>query len=437
MLRRLRRCCCREREARADRARLLPSRVDSPLRLGDSLPPLPTGGKNRKRALLIGVNYVGSPGELQGCCNDVERMREFLVGRGWPLESILVLKDERRGATDHPLPTRANILVAMAWLVAGTAAGDVLFFHFSGHGGQGGDTHGDEEDGFDETICPLDFQKAGQITDDELFMLLVKPLPAGVRLTALLDCCHSGHGMDFPYTLHHDASTGAFAWTCDPHVRHANCDCVLLSGCQDNECSADVAATRYAQPAGAMTSAVLDALSTHPALTYPALLVTLHSLLAARGFDQVPQISTTSPFALHRPVALDDASSASSVLGPVMFVPRAPSVRRSFDGGFGEMLSSADASALVAGALAAHAMNGHSMHGANGGGWLSGLFGGGLFGGSDYKYAAPAGAGHGFDAAHDGRGAPFNYSGADEAEDDEYDDGENDFEEDFGDEFDD
>ena len=27
--------------------------------------------------------------------------------------------------------------------------------------------------------------------------------------------------------------------------------------------------------------------------------------------------------------------------------------------------------------------------------------GGGLFGGSDYKYAAPAGAGHGFDAAHD------------------------------------
>lgn len=41
--------------------------------------------------------------------------------------------------------------------------GDSLFFHFSGHGSQQYDRNGDEEDGYDETICPTDFRRAGQI----------------------------------------------------------------------------------------------------------------------------------------------------------------------------------------------------------------------------------------------------------------------------------
>ena len=124
----------------------------------------------------------------------------------------------------------------------------MLFFHFSGHGGQQVDTHGDEEDGFDETICPVDFEHAGQISDDELFAILAAPLPAGCRLTAVLDCCHSGHGMDFPYTLYQDA-TGA-AWALDNHmVRSAAADVILFSGCEDDQCSAD-ASCRYGRPAG-------------------------------------------------------------------------------------------------------------------------------------------------------------------------------------------
>ena len=89
---------------------------------------------------------------------------------------------------------------------------------------------------------------AGQISDDELFERLVRPLPAGCRLTAVLDCCHSGHGMDFPYTLR--ADFGAAVWNCDSHVRVACADAILFSGCEDDECSAD-AACRYGKPAGA------------------------------------------------------------------------------------------------------------------------------------------------------------------------------------------
>lgn len=37
----------------------------------------------------------------------------------------------------------------------------------SGHGGQAKDTDGDEDDGFDEVIYPLDYKQAGHIVDDE------------------------------------------------------------------------------------------------------------------------------------------------------------------------------------------------------------------------------------------------------------------------------
>jgi hypothetical protein len=56
--------------------------------------------------------------------------------------------------------------------------GDSLFFHFryriyehvdiSGHGDQVQDRNGDEDDGYDETILPVDYSRAGQIVDDVL-----------------------------------------------------------------------------------------------------------------------------------------------------------------------------------------------------------------------------------------------------------------------------
>ncbi len=43
-----------------------------------------------------------------------------------------------------------------------------LFFNFSGHGTQVEDQDGDEDDGFDEALCPSDFDTAGALTDDAL-----------------------------------------------------------------------------------------------------------------------------------------------------------------------------------------------------------------------------------------------------------------------------
>ena len=56
-----------------------------------------------------------------------------------------------------------------------------------------------EEDGYDETLVPLDYNTAGQIKDDDVFNTLVTKVPAGATLTCIMDCCHSGTVLDLPY----------------------------------------------------------------------------------------------------------------------------------------------------------------------------------------------------------------------------------------------
>jgi len=68
-----------------------------------------------------------------------------------------------------------------------------------GHGGQTKDLDGDEEDGYDEVIYPVDFRTQGHIVDDDMHNILVRPLQPGVRLTCIMDSCHSGSALDLPY----------------------------------------------------------------------------------------------------------------------------------------------------------------------------------------------------------------------------------------------
>ena len=89
--------------------------------------------------------------------------------------------------------------MAMYWLVQGCKAGDSLVFHFSGHGAQQRNRDGGEVDGFDETILPMDFQTQGMIVDDVINESLIRPLPNGVRLHAVVDACHSGTVLDLPF----------------------------------------------------------------------------------------------------------------------------------------------------------------------------------------------------------------------------------------------
>eukprot|EP00581_Thalassiosira_minuscula_P001705 CAMPEP_0183740120 /NCGR_PEP_ID=MMETSP0737-20130205/58786_1 /TAXON_ID=385413 /ORGANISM="Thalassiosira miniscula, Strain CCMP1093" /LENGTH=315 /DNA_ID=CAMNT_0025975105 /DNA_START=147 /DNA_END=1094 /DNA_ORIENTATION=+ len=166
--------------------------VESPMRILNS----PSG---TKRAVLIGINYVGhNPGELSGCHNDVRNITKYLKGGlGFEGSNMRVLMDDGR----HEQPTYRNIMRAFDWIVNVSQPGDTVWIHYSGHGGRLPDQDGDEEDGYDETLCPIDFNTAGQIRDDDLLKHLVKPMREGVLMTCLMDCCHSGTVLDLPYNF--------------------------------------------------------------------------------------------------------------------------------------------------------------------------------------------------------------------------------------------
>ena len=68
-------------------------------------------------------------------------MKEYLMNvHGFEEKNIAILLDNGK---DY-LPTRANIFWAIQSLVRNSRAGDVVFTHFSGHGGRVKDDNGDE-----------------------------------------------------------------------------------------------------------------------------------------------------------------------------------------------------------------------------------------------------------------------------------------------------
>ena len=166
----------------------------------DLVPDTATG---TKRAVMIGINYVGdSPGELSGCWNDVLNMKKYIMDvHGFEEDNIVVLMDDG----EHTEPTAANIINAYRTVVAEAEEGDAIFLHYSGHGTKLKDDDANEEaDGYDEALCPRDFQSAGMIRDDDLYDILVKGCPDGVHMVSLMDCCHSGSIMDLPYIFKGD-----------------------------------------------------------------------------------------------------------------------------------------------------------------------------------------------------------------------------------------
>lgn len=157
----------------------------------------------RRKSLLVGCNYEGTRNQLSGCVNDVCRMREVLRDQwGFPedSDSQLVLLDGE-GSDSSSLPTLQNMRAAIRWLVEGAQTGDVLFFHYSGHGGRekAAPDGPPTTDGYHETLVPLDFEEQGMLLDTELFKTLIRPLPTGCRLTCILDSCHSGGALNLPY----------------------------------------------------------------------------------------------------------------------------------------------------------------------------------------------------------------------------------------------
>ncbi|WVQ89284.1 hypothetical protein IAS59_003038 [Cryptococcus gattii] len=294
----------------------------------------------RRKALLIGINYIGSDAQLAGCINDVHNVQKFITERyGYQLYDIVMLTDDMNDA--RTMPTRDNIIKAMKWLVDGAQRDDALFFHYSGHGTQREDINGDEQDGQDEAICPVDYETAGLLIDDDSknhptilpHELLVRPLPSGCRLTAIFDSCHSATVMDLPYVYATDGTvkepdllaeasegllgagmdilrgdTGGImtslfgaaksAWAANKagemtkKTKTSPADVLMWSGCKDNQTSADV--QEDGEATGAMSYAFISALNKRPNQSYQELLIAIRDEMKGK-YTQKPQLSACHP----------------------------------------------------------------------------------------------------------------------------------------------
>lgn len=143
---------------------------------------------SQKKALLVGINQYPAPfPALKGCVNDALMMAQVLIRNfGFkPGMDMRLLTDGRA--------TRAEILSRLEWLVEGSKPGDLLVFHYSGHGAQVPDRDGDEIDETDECLCPVDFSWDHPLLDDDLGKIIER-IPEGTNFTVILDCCHSGTG---------------------------------------------------------------------------------------------------------------------------------------------------------------------------------------------------------------------------------------------------
>lgn len=141
------------------------------------------------KALLIGINNYLSVSRLRGCVRDVESMRELLIGVfGFAPDNVGTLEDDQA--------VKDEIRQRMAWLFQDVGEGDRVVLHFSGHGSYTADLDGDEDDGRDELIClyDMDFDDPDTYFLDDELRAWSRTKPEGVRLTVVLDCCHSGTG---------------------------------------------------------------------------------------------------------------------------------------------------------------------------------------------------------------------------------------------------
>ena len=208
------------------------------------------------RALHIGLNsvdpaaYDGWSGDLTACEFDADDMKAICETAGMTTTTLLT-----------PDATADAVLAAIDEAAATLVSGDLFLVSYSGHGGQFEDENADEADGLDETWVLYD----RQVIDDELYQRWAS-FADGVRIVVLSDSCHSGSvvkaqldagdpsvvtdvfagGRFMPedVNLRDNAARKALydqvlAGTPKEGEQALKARVLLMSGCQDNQTSAD------------------------------------------------------------------------------------------------------------------------------------------------------------------------------------------------------
>ena len=152
----------------------------------------------RKRAFLVGISHYDTAltgyqwNDINGV-EDINLLSPILTKQGFVLTTLL-----------DSQATYDNITTKITQFIRKTKKGDIVYLHFSTHGQPVEDLNGDEEDGWDEAIVPIDaykmyrkgiYEGKKHLLDDQLNGY-VKQLRGKIGkagfLYVVIDACHAG-----------------------------------------------------------------------------------------------------------------------------------------------------------------------------------------------------------------------------------------------------
>jgi hypothetical protein len=252
-----------------------------------------------KMALLVGINYINTPYQLQGCIDDVSNMRNFLIDtRGYSTTNVTMLRDDL--AVGSKSPTRANIITSLTNLIANSTKYSEIWFLYSGHGSQIKEkVKGSEITGMDQMIIPIDaIQSNGSmqvnniILDNEIYNIIKNSKCPTIMM---FDSCHSGSVCDLKWYINYDISKNKFSTTSINSAAISNPNIIVFSGCKDTQTSADSFSQIQQIAVGAFTNAFLESMRANG---HNVTLLQLYKdtciNLSQNGFSQSPVLSSSS-----------------------------------------------------------------------------------------------------------------------------------------------
>lgn len=244
-----------------------------------------------KFALVIAINYFDTNSELYGCINDGINITNFIKSKFKYLSQNIIFLNDRKNNTNQP--TKNNIIKNLNDIInkINNINGESeLWLSFSGHGTQVSDHNYDEiSDNYDEVIVPSDYMTSGFITDDTLYSTLKKINNSRCKVMALFDCCNSGTILDL--NKKYVNNNYSKIENKNPSLK---CKIFMISGCKDNQTSADYFDHQSNKYGGALTNSFLKFTKPSNGITFIDLINKMRGHLRKSRFTQIPQITTNS-----------------------------------------------------------------------------------------------------------------------------------------------
>jgi len=239
-----------------------------------------------KYALLFGINYTRSPqARLRGCINDVNNMAEYLR-EDLKYNNVKVYTDENN-IHETGIQNIIHKIYKLAILSHRQKINQV-YLHFSGHGTSTFDKNRDEKDGKDEAFVPSDYQRRGVISDD-LFKRIFKIFNENTKVICIFDCCHSGTIADLKYKWVSEDRKSI-----ENNDRPCRSNIITISGCRDNQTSADAYNVMHEYTfTGALSSCLLMTLKENQNDTIFEIVDKTRNLLQSKRFSQKPELCSS------------------------------------------------------------------------------------------------------------------------------------------------